>query len=1489
MPPSVLEDFHPLIRSWFTKTLGSPTEVQLRTWAEVRQWRHVLVTAPTGSGKTLAAFLWAINQLVTGAWPRGATRVLYISPLRALNNDVRRNLITPLQQLQEAFARAGVPFPALQVQTRSGDTPGNERRRMLKSPPEILITTPESLNILLASKGSRHLLTGIATVILDEIHAVAGAKRGTHLITALERLVPLSGEFQRIALSATVRPLETVAEFVGGLQEIGGEYRRRPVAIVRGERSKEFVLQIAAPEEAAAGPGGELWPALARRFREIINAHSSTLFFANSRRTTERVTRLINEEAGEELAYSHHGSLSREIRLAVEERLKRGELKAIVATNSLELGIDIGQLDSVVLIQTPRSISSAIQRIGRSGHGVGEVSRGLLFPTQGMDFVAAAVVARSIADGEIEELHPVEAPLDLLAQIILSMALTETWDLDELYGFLKTSYPYRNLSRGQFDLVVGMLEGRYADSHVPELKPRATVDRLANTIATRPALSLLIFMEGGTIPERGYFDLRLKESGAKIGELDEEFVWERRLGDTFSLGTQVWQITEITHSAVQVVPARRTQQIIPFWRAEELDRDFFYSEKIGNFLEACSGKRPQADFIRELRERFFMDRGAAEALERFLGKQREATGAELPHRHHLLVEQYHDPNTRGEERQVILHTLWGNAVNRPFTFALCAAWERQYGYPLQAFYNNDGISLLLPHATDLRGLFLLVAPEQIETLLRASLEASAYFGARFRENAGRALLLPKTNFKRRMPLWLNRLRAKKLLAAVLRYKDFPILVETWRSALQDDFDLISLRNLLGEIRDGEIRISETYTNAPSPFAHGLVWSQTNKFVYQDDSSDAGRPSELSQDLLKELVFSAHLRPRLPAALIRDFEAKQQRSAPGYAPDSAHELFDWVKERLLIPAGEWSKLLLAMECDTGVPPADLLAQVAGRIAFFGIPGAAEPLVGALELLPELARGLGRQPAEISVTPLLQDDWSRQALQHSLQKLSARQGVARGAQGADQEEPLLEKLLGGFLGYYGPVQPSWLRRTLALPEEALREALHALEESGLVLLDQFSEDALSAEICDTTNLESLLRMLRRSRRPVFEALELAALPLFLASFQGLTRRGGSIEELRARLDQLLGLPLSAGAWEEEVLPARLEPYFTAWLDSLMQTSDLLWFGCGSRRVAFAFPEELDLYQGGTPRGAEGDAQLLGRLLPDPNGRYSLPAICLSSGLPSAQVTTDLWKLAWKGELSNDSFASVRKGILNKFVRREAETGAGQRHPLARRWHREQEGTGNWYLLPREKPLADLLVGEEMNKDRVRVLLDRYGILFRELLQRELPALQWRGLFRTLRIMELSGELLAGNFFQGIPGLQFMSQEAYRGLTGGLPRDVVYWVNAADPASLCGSGLEGMPDRLPARLPSTHLVYHGVRLALVSRRYGKELEVLVPPGDPQLPEYLGFFRTLLTREFNPLKRIFVERINGEPAAASAYAEALQTFGFQVAYKGLELWRRY
>lgn len=457
--------------------------------------------------------------------------------------------------------------------------------------------------------------------------------------------------------------------------------------------------------------------------------------------------------------------------------------------------------------------------------------------------------------------------------------------------------------------------------------------------------------------------------------------------------------------------------------------------------------------------------------------------------------------------------------------------------------------------------------------------------------------------------------------------------------------------------------------------------------------------------------------------------------------------------------------------------------------------------------------------------------------------------------------------------------------------MTDALHSLEESGQILLDQFKEESLLPEICDTTNLESLLRMLRRSRKPAFEALEISCLPLFLATFQGIVRRGSSVDDLRERLEQLLGLPLPAGMWEEEVLPARLSPYFNSWLDSLTQSSDLLWFGCGPKKISLAFPEDLDLFQEREGASNEEDAELVRRMIPDSQGHYSLPAICSISHLPSTTVTAELWNLAWKGIVSNDSFVSVRKGILNSFTQKEADRSHSRelRRVAASRWNRLQESAGNWYLLPEAQAPVDVLEREERNKDRVRVLLGRYGILFKELLQRELPPMQWRNLFRTLRIMEMSGEVMSGSFFIGIPGLQFVSQEAYRILDQRLPEDVVYWINAADPASLCGTGLAGVRDRLPSRLATTHLVYHGTRLVVVSKRYGQQLDIKVRPHHPNISEYLSFFRELLGREFNPLKRISVERINGDAAGSSPYAAALKQFGFQEQYKGLELWRRY
>ncbi len=1485
MISSALDFFHPLIRRWFSDRLGPPTEVQEKSWRAIREERHVLLTAPTGSGKTLAAFLWAINQLATGAWPGGTVRVLYVSPMKALNNDVAKNLTRPLGEIAEYFRAAGAYFPEISVQTRSGDTPGSERHKMYRRPPEIFITTPESLNILVTSKSGRAILTGVTAVILDEIHAVLPEKRGTHLITAVDRLALLAGEFQRIALSATVRPLDKVAEFVGGQVRLaGGHYQKRPVTIIRAEMAKDLDLTVTMPPEARENiTDATWWPAMVRAFKEIIASHNSTLFFTNSRRHAEKVTRLINEDEAEDLAYSHHGSLAREIRLAVEEKLKNGELRAIVATNSLELGIDIGDLDRVVLIQSPFSVAHAIQRIGRSGHAVGEKSHGLLFPLHGKDFVHAAVIARAVRDKDIEEAHPVESPLDVLAQVLLAMTVAEKWPVEALFDAIRTSYPYRNLTRRQFDLVLSLLAGRYADTKVKELASHVRLDRLAGTVEAKDGAAYLLYTAGGTIPDRGSYVMRHQETRARLGELDEEFVWERRLGETFALGAQVWRIQAITQSDVLVVPVARSHNIIPFWKAEPIHRDFHLSERIGEFLEYCDDRLDDPELAAQLREDYALDDTAADYLHEYLRLQRETSGAPLPHRHHLLIEHYEDPLNRADSKQVILHALWGGRVNYPFSLALSAAWQERHGYPLQVFADNDCILLMLPHDFDEGDLLRLVDSGNVERLLRGRLEGSGYFGAHFRENCGRALLLPKPSLKKRMPLWLNRLRSKKLLDAVLRYEDFPILLETWRECLHDHFDLESLKMILDELEAGRIAVSEIVTHHPTPFADGVIWQQTNKFMYEDDTPEGGRQSSLSDSLIRELVFAPHLRPKLGAELIAVFVAKIQRTGMGYAPLSAVDLIEAVEERLLLPEDEWRELLAAAARDSGLPEEELLEGVRDRVVAVSWPEAPEAFFCTIERLPFVAESLGRAREELLLEPLAGEAISGSLFGRAYELYDGQREEAAAG---------LSEFLTAWLATRGPVAVSFIRRTLGVSESELDFALTELSDNQQVVLDTFTAESLTPEVCDTGNLEILLRMLRRARQTRFEPLDRVKLPLFLAAHQGLTGRGRTNEgeALQRSLDTLFGYPAPCAAWEEYILPARLEPYYPSHLDSLLQSSGLIWYGCGDRKTSFAFAEDLELFAGEREM-TEDLREELARLFPDPRGRYSFFDIlgrAGAGGTDSAAFSARLWSLVWQGYLGNDSYAVLRKGIENNFSPQRAGEGLNlrtRRHGFSR-WETSRPLGGPFFLLPTQgAPRLDGLARQELVKDRVRQLLSRYGIIFRDLLMKEPPELQWRNVYKTLRLMELSGELLSGYFFTGIDGPQFISPESFRRLQQDLGEDEIFWLNACDPASLCGIGPEPLRPGLPARVPSNWLVYHGTRLVVIVNKNGRELELFVSPGHTFLGRYLGVLRVLLTREFMPLKMIAVDKVNGLPPARSEYLQELKDFGFTASHRGLEL----
>jgi len=1482
--------FHPLIGQWFRERVGTPTDIQERAWPEIAKGNHTLVTAPTGSGKTLTAFLWAIDHFLTSKEPKETLRVLYISPLKALNNDIRRNLEKPLEELREYFENAGHSFPIIRTAVRSGDTEPSERRQMLRKPPEIFITTPESLNVLLSSKSGRRLLSGISTVILDEIHAVAPTKRGTYLITAVDRLVLLNGEFQRIALSATVKPLQKVAEFIGGytMKETRGtdayEYEKRPVTIVESTIQKKYKIEVNFPNTKGGQPHSEVWWAgLTASFREEIKKNRSSLFFANSRRMVEKITRFINETEGERV-YSHHGSLAKEIRSVVEKRFKDGELSAIIATSSLELGIDIGSVDEVVLIQAPFSIASTIQRIGRSGHGVGQVSHGVFYPIHTRNLVEAAVIAANIDTESIETITPLENPLDVLAQVLLSMTLLDSKNIDELYAEIRAGYPFHRLSRKEFDLVMEMLAGRYAAARIRELKPRLAIDRVKNTAKARDNASMLLFLSGGVIPDRGYFNLRVAESKAKIGELDEEFVWERSLGDAFPLGNQVWRIQRITHNDVEVSQVTKSNSLVPFWRAEEMNRSYHLSQKIGDFLEeadnALEGK-DLATYQRKLHEKHHMSELAANELVDFLRRQKFETDAPLPHRHHLLVEHFRDPANVNDSKQTVLHTLWGGHVNRPLAFALSAAWEEKYDYPLDVFVNNDCIMLNLPHSFGVSEILSLVKTGRIRQLLRAKLESTGYFGARFRENAQRALLLPRRGFNNRMPLWLNRLRSKKLLEAVSQYDDFPILLETWRGCLNHDFEIETLLRLLEEIDTGEIRITETVTQKPSPFSDGIIWKQTSQYMYEDDSPRSKLRTNLSDSLLKEVMYSSHLRPRFPEEMLRSFQQKLHRTASGYSPDTADELLQWVRERLYIPTEEWKELLAAIERDHGVDVESLIGPIADRLYFITKQKFCGG-VGALENLPRVYHALGieaaaedaRRTAEmLSITGIFDDD-------------------------ADEA---FAAFLGEWLRFYGPVPREFLQDALGVPGERLIAALETLMEDGRIIVDEFRDSEPPVEeICDSENLEILLRMRRAKARPVMEPLGIETLPLFMASYQGLTAPGDGVEDLQEGLEHLFGFPARVGLWETDFLPARLSPYYTSWLDSVMRDHGVVWFGCGSERTSFCFDSDYELFSDGEEKEKTEPAAALEAMFLDTRGKFGLSELTESSAFSSRELTGSLWELAWGGRITNDNYKTVRSGVMTRFKpeslpgeddERRHHYGLGHRRRMGfSRWRNTRAFTGNWYALsPLDEGSMDALDRQELVKDRIRLLFMRHGVLFRELLWNELPSMRWSKVFPVLRLMELSGEIVSGLFFKGVPGLQFCTPGALGILTGGLPGDAVYWMNAADPASPCGIGLDELRPMFPHRLATTHLVFHGQKVVLVSKKNGKELIFHVGADHPRIPDYLEFFKILVGREFQPLKYVSVETVNGEPVSESPYKHVMKEFGFQKDYKSMVLMKRY
>ena len=1509
-----LSSFHPLVREWFLSRYDAPTAVQAAAWPLIAQGGHVLALAPTGSGKTLTAFLGAISRIASGTLPADRLSVLYVSPLKALGEDVRRNLEMPIGELAALFRSRGARWPAMRAATRNGDTSQADRRRMLRSPPSILVTTPESFALMLDSPASRIMLTDVRLLVLDEIHALAGDKRGAMLACSVGRLALLAGEFQRVALSATARPVGVVADFVGGRELVHGPdgkalYRRRAVSVVAPVSEKRIELSVEWPEVPADDPGTgtdlDARSATAPRYAAImpdiirkLGLSTGTIIFTDSRRRAERMAFLINEASGDGSAWAHHGSLSKEARRVVEERFKAGELGCVVATASLELGIDVGSVDEVILAGSPPTIASALQRIGRSGHGVGEVSRGSLYPFHGMDLVMAASSAKGVADRVVEETKPVSCPLDILAQVLLELAVEGSKTADKLFEIVLSFPPFERLTRPLFDSTLQMLAGRYSGTRLRELEPRLVIDAATGTVLAGKGARGLLCSSGGTIPDRGLFSMRVAGSKTRIGELDEEFVWERRVGEVFTMGAQAWRITDIGSEAVIVVPAAPDPDIVPFWKGEARFRSPLMSGRALALLDELDELDTEGGAA-ALVTGYGFSQGAADACSRFVAGQKAAGLGQpsLPGSRRLVLELHEEAGAHGKDSvRLVLHSLRGLAINEPLGLALAAAMEEGCGLPVRRVTDDDLILFSVPRvagfdpaAVLIRAFRSLAEGDRLERLVRMGLEGSGLFGAQFRENAGRALLLPRGMPGKRMPLWMTRLRAKKLFEAVRGSPDFPVIVETWRSCLNDFFDLEGVRELSARVADGRFEISTFASRVPSPFAREALWKETGENMYRSDELQGRASSSVSDKVIAEALRSARLRPRLDPDFVADFEARLKRLVPGWAPDDCLSLAEWARERVLIPASELPLIIAsagpALEAALAADP-----DCGGRLLRLFLPGATEEVL----VHAERAKAIATDPVSHIA------EWLRREAAVAPERITSLFGVI----GNDLDDALRE------LDDAGTIVADFL---IGTGDSA---AAGAGGDGDRARAD-WTGDSAGSTVMDAQNLEALLRRARAAARPSVVVRSAEDLATLAFAIQGL----GAPVDLERALTALAGTTAPVALWETEFLPARVPHYRRADLDAILAASPWQWFGAGKGRVSISRVEDLEFFLSpskgalspGSPAAlSPGSPAALSpgsRLIPQGGETFDFWDLRDHSGLPTSELVRAIWVEVWKGLVASDSFAAPREGIANGFGMDlpkvvTPENGAvsapvlafGVRRRIPRalreRWKAGSPASGRWFRLDlsddAELTEPDALDDASLDASRVRALASRYGLLCRGILEREEEGFRWGELFPAMRRLELAGELLAGRFFDGVEGPQFLDVEAFgifMALDNHAPRGPV-WVNALDPAAAALYATTKCQALLPPRIATSRICVDGGIVVAASTRSYRDLTLSIAVDDPRLTAVFGLFRAVRQRDASPERRVVVETVNADAAARSPFAAALRAAGFEADRGRMVLW---
>jgi len=1506
--------FSPATAAWFDGAFEAATPAQLGAWEAIARGEHTLVVAPTGSGKTLAAFLSSLDRLANLPQPEDPLRrcrVVYVSPLKALAVDVEKNLRSPLAGIRQAAGRLGLAEPEITVAMRSGDTSADERRLFARRPADIHITTPESLFLILTS-AARNALRGVDTVIVDEVHAVASTKRGAHLALSLERLdALLDRPAQRIGLSATVRPIEEIATFLGGTS---------PVAVVAPLATKTFDLKVVVPIEDMSSlgePTGDLsgsaagaerrasiWPHVEERVLDLIQTHRSTIVFANSRRLAERLTARLNELAHERaqgaeplsaspaqlmaqagqgggvpmtVARAHHGSVSREQRSLVEEDLKAGRLPAVVATSSLELGIDMGAVDLVIQVESPPSVASGLQRVGRAGHQVGAVSEGVIFPKYRGDLVECTVVAERMRDGKIESMRYPRNPLDVLAQHIVAMVAMDDLTVDEVDELVRRAAPFAGLPRSALEAVLDMLAGRYPSDAFAELRPRLVWDRVTGGLTARAGAQRLAVTSGGTIPDRGLFGVFLagaEGTARRVGELDEEMVYESRVGDVFLLGSSSWRIEQITHDRVLVTPAPGEVGRMPFWKGDAPGRPAELGRALGAFLRELSSATDSDALTRA--EAAGLDEWGARNLLTYLREQREATG-QLPDDRTIVIERFRDE--LGDWR-FVLHSPFGAPVNGPWALAITARLRERLGISAQSMHSDDGIVLRLPDtdADPPSSEIALFDPGEIEAVVTAEVGSSSLFASRFRECAARSLLLPRRDPRRRTALWQQRQRANQLLQVASEFGQFPVVLEAMRECLQDVYDLPGLVTIMRDLASREMRVVEVETPSASPFARSLLFGYVGMFLYEADAPLAERRAQaLSLDtaLLAELLGSTDLRELLDADSITAVETELQR----LAPDRLVTTLDGTAD-LLRTVGDLAGTEAVARGATAADLAELeatrraiRARIAGDERFVAIEDAGR-------FRDALGCALPVGVPEVFTEPV--------------------------------RDPLAD-LVARFARTHGPFHTDEVAARLGLGVAVVAVALERLRGSGRLVQGEFRPGGLGLEWCDAEVLRAIRRRSLAALRKEVEPVPVEALARFITNWQGIGAPTRGVDGLLHVIEQLAGAVIPASALETLVLPIRVIGYQPAMLDELTSSGEVLWCGAGSLPggdgwVALAPAEiaELVLPQPSASPDTEWHREIL-RALPGPQALFFRSLV---PDAPDAELSEAVWDLVWAGVLTNDTIAPVRAllGAAARPMRRPRPPRVrygryGGLGPAAPRPTSPATMVGRWSRLP------------ERNADSTRravataeVLLNRYGLVTRATVAAENVVGGFSAVYPVYKAAEESGRARRGYFVEGLGAAQFALPGAVDRLRSLAREDrepaaraVV--LAATDPANPYGAALS-WPMRVvdvaedlaasvapptvkrrghqPARKAGALVVLVDSACVLYVERGGRTL--LSFAEDASVLQRAADALALAVRD-GALGRMSVERGDGAPIQSSVLGQALEAAGFRPSPRGLRL----